>query len=222
MSNTVDTYKNLITSEHQDKPNFVAMVGMGVSANVRIQDLLTSMIALFDLDTPPVGQQLDVIGQWVDANRNVAVPITGVLFEWDGAASVGWDFGTWQDPNIPATTITVLPDDAYLVLIRAKIAANQWIGTTEAAYDIYEFTFPGVNILIQDNQNMTFYIIIQGTMLSSLTLALLLGGYLPLKPEGVRIAGYFLPINNDTIFGWDLENDSFQGWETGSWSQEMT
>lgn len=221
MAKSIDYYLSLITAEHRDKPKFTAMVAGAVAPFVRIQEVLDSMIPLFDLDTPPVGQQLDVIGKWVNAPRDVQIPIEGVLFEWDGDASVGWDLGIWQDPNIPAVTITVLPDDAYLTLIRAKIAANRWMGTTEAAYDIYEFVFPGVTILIQDHQNMSFSIIIFGVILDSLTKALLVGGYLPLKPEGVRIAGYFFPFSTDEIFGWDIEDSQFQGWDVGEWAYEM-
>lgn len=221
MSNTVDTYLNLITSEHEGKPDFEATLTTVLSPLVRIQDMLTSMVPIFDLDLPPVGNQLDIIGQWVGVTRYVAIPITGVLFSWDDVDSVGWDYGVWQDPNIPATTVTALPDDAYLVLIRAKIAANSWDGTTEGAYAIYSFIFPGVTVLIQDGQNMTFAIIITGSIIDSLTQALLVGGYLPLKPEGVRITAYYLPFDTGPVFGWDLENTSFQGWETGSWSYEM-
>lgn len=216
---TQQDYINLITSEHRDKPNFVAMVGDDVSPMVQVQALLASMIPIFDIDNAPVGNQLDIIGQWVGVSRNLAIPITGVFFSWDGADDIGWDFGVWQDPANP-TAVTILPDDVYLTLIRARIAANHWDGTTEGAYAIWAILFPHIVLLIQDNQNMSFAIAIQGTVPDSLTLALLTGGYLPLKPEGVRISGYFIPVDTGPLFGWDIENSYLQGWDEGSWSVE--
>jgi hypothetical protein len=75
-------------------------------------------------------------------------------------------------------------------------------------------------LLIQDNQDMSFAIAIQGTVPDSLTLALLTGGYLPLKPEGVRISQYFIPVDTGPLLGWDIENAYIQGWDEGSWSVE--
>src|ERR1700727_3458736 len=94
--NTVQTYLDLITSAHAQQPNFVATVSLSVGAYVQIQNLFTSMISLFDLDSPPVGNQLDIIGQWAGVSRNVLIPGDEVFFTWDGTnANLGWDQGTW-------------------------------------------------------------------------------------------------------------------------------
>jgi hypothetical protein len=215
MVNDLNYYLNLITSENRNKPDFVAMVTLNTAVARRVQELLTAMIPLFDLDVA-VGQQLDVIGQWVGITRNVSIPIDGVYFTWDGTYEVGWDFGTWRPTDAP-TSVTSLPDDAYRTLIRAKIAANQWDGTTEGAYEIWDAVFPEFTILIQDNQNMTYAMAIIGGIIDSLTLALITGGYLPLKPEGVRISEYYISIDANPIFAWDIENTRLAGWDEGSW-----
>jgi hypothetical protein len=217
---TVQDYLDLITSEHDDKPNFVAMVTLYTSVLVQIQSVLNSFIPLFDLDTPPVGNQLDIIGQWVGVSRDVAIPITGVYFTWDGSVAQGWDNGVWQDPSQPSA-ITVLPDDSYLILIKAKIAANHWDGTTEGAYAIWNILFPNFIILIQDNQNMSFVVAIQGIVPDSLTVALITGGDLLLRPEGVLISEYIIPVNTGPLFGWDIENAYIKGWNEGSWGSEL-
>jgi len=216
----ISTYTNLITSEYQEQPNFMAVVGGNASIYVQIQNLYASMIPLFDLATPPVGNQLDIIGEWVGISRYIAIPISGVYFTWDSTALLGWDSGTWQDPNQPAS-ITTLPDDAYLTLILAKIAANNWDGTTEGAYAIWDQLFPNLNLLIQDNQNMSFTFIVQGSPVDALTQALLTGGYIPLRPEGVQITEYVFPINTGPLFGFDLQNEFIQGWNDGSWGIEL-
>src|SRR5258708_3554117 len=108
---TIDDYLNLITSEFQGKPKFTATISADVAIPVRIQDLLTSMIPLFDVDLA-VGSQLDTIGLWVGISRNVNIPIPNVYFSWDGDFTVGWDYGVWQGDLNPST-VTVLPDDVY-------------------------------------------------------------------------------------------------------------
>ena len=219
---TVQDYLNLITSAFQNQPKYTAMITAGTSPYVQIQALMQSMIPIFDLGNPPVGNQLDIIGQWAGVSREVDIPISGagVYFTWDGPANLGWDFGTWQPSNLP-TDVTTLPDDAYLNLILAKIAANQWDGTTNGAYAIWDSLFPAFTILIQDYQNMSYAVGILGGVVSPLTLALITGGYIPLRPEGVEITEYFVAVDSNPLFGWDLENSNVSGWDTGSWAREI-
>lgn len=214
-------YLDLITSEYQDQPNFMAMVSFVCEYYVYIQSLSEAQAGpLFDVDIA-VGQQLDFIGEWVGVSRNVSIPIDGVYFSWDGSDPfVGWDFGTWQGSDQPSN-VTVLPDDAYRTLVKTKIAANQWDGTTEGAYAIWDSLFSDLTILIQDNENMSYDLAVVGRTIDSLTLALLTGGYIPLKPEGIRVNTYFVPVNDGPLFAWDIDNTNLQGWDSGSWAREI-
>jgi hypothetical protein len=221
MSNTEETYTGLVTSEYSQQPKFIGMIKFFAAVPLQVQSLLLNMMTtLFDLSLPPVGNQLDIIGQWAGITRFVSIPIEGIYFSWDGTAYVGWDFGNWQPGDLP-TTITVLPDDAYLTLIRAKIAANQWDGTTEGAYAIWEAIFPEFQILIQDGNNMTYELAIVGGVVDSLTLALITGGYIPLRPEGVKISRYLVSVDSGPAFAWDVETAYLQGWDEGSWLREL-
>lgn len=214
-----DEYLNLITSEFRQQPNFIAMITADIAIPIRIQELLASLITAYDVETA-AGSQLDVIGQWVGITRDVSIPIENVYFSWDSADyTLGWDYGTWQ-PNLAPSTITVLPDDAYRTLIKAKIAANRWDGTTDGAYAIWDALFTQFTILIQDNQDMTYDLAIVGGIVDSLTLALIRGGYIPLKPEGVRVAAYYVSVDSGPVFGWDVETDLISGWDEGSWVRE--
>lgn len=215
----LDDYLNLITSEHREKPNYKAMVSFGASVYVYLQGLLGSMIPLFDVDIA-AGDQLDIIGKWVGITRNVKIPITGVYFSWDADASLGWDYGTWQGHLAP-TDLNSLPDDAYRLLIKAKIAANQWDGTTDGAYAIWESVFSNLTILIQDHQDMSYDLAVVGGIIDSLTLALLTGGYIPLKPEGVHVNEYLVSVDTNKAFGWDVESDFIGGWDESSWLKEI-
>lgn len=214
---TIATYTDLVTSEHRDAPKYMAMIEANVKLLVRIQDVIYSMIEKFDVDSAE-GAQLDVVGLWVGVSRYINTPLTGIYFTWDDTAFDGWDMGIWQGEFDPDSGITSLPDDEYRILIKAKIAANRWNGSIPDAYEIWETIFTENIIVIQDNQDMSMDIIIVGEPLNSLTLALLTGGYIPLKPEGVRVNTYAyaeLPL-----FVWDGEEDSINvaGWDEGNWA----
>lgn len=217
---TLNDYLDLITSEFRQKPVYIETISVGLQVMVRIQDVVGSFIAEFDVDTA-IGAQLDIIGKWAGVTRNVAIPIADVYFSWDGVYTLGWEYGTWQ-PNLAPTDITVLPDDAYRTLIKAKIAANQWDGTTDGAYAIWDRLFTQFTILIQDNQNMSYALGIVGGIVDSLTLALITGGYIPLKPEGVRVSAYYVSVDTGPVFGWDVESAQLGGWDEASWVREIT
>lgn len=218
---TVQDYINLVTEEYQNSPNFLAMISLVLGVPVQVQFLMDQMQGpLFNLQTPPVRNQLDIIGQWVGISRKVAVPITGIFFSWDDTAADGWDSGSWAPTGNP-TSIVDLPDDAYLNLIRAKIAANHWDGTTEEFYQILEEAFPMYTILLLDDQNMSYRLGIIGNPVDSLTLALFTGGYIPVRPEGVKVSGYFTNSTSGPLFGWDMNTSLVQGWDTGAWVTEF-
>lgn len=215
---TTQDYLDLITSEHQGQPDFQATITAVVSVLVQIQTLLSSMIEIFDIDLSPVGNQLDIIGQWVGAPRTINSPFAGVFFTWDDVDGDGWDFGVWQQAGAPSAIVT-LPDDVYRTFIQAKIGINQWDGTTDGIYRIWAIVLPQFNIMIQDNQNMSYIVIIQGTVPNSLFKALIAGGFIVPKPEGVRISDYVFPVDTNPIFAWDSDSVGLKGWDEGSWGE---
>jgi hypothetical protein len=219
MTNTVGTYTGLITSEHKDKQKFKKVVKANTKFYARLQQVLASIPGKFDLDTA-VGDQLDKVGEWVGVKRNVPIPITGVYFEWD-TADVGWEFGTWKADFDPVLGPSLLPDDSYRQFIKAKIAANKWNGSIPDAYEIYDSLFPEGGIVIQDNQDMTMVIGFFGTPPSAILKALLVCRFIALKPEGVRISYYAIVSNFAPLFGWDIDNNAINGWDTGDWPTEI-
>lgn len=221
MAKSVQDYLGLITSEYTKQPNFNATVAFMVALQVRVQQLMDQMTGpLFDLSTPPVGDQLDILGLWVGASRQVTIPLQGVFFTWDGTTTLGWDSGSWQPAGNP-TSITSLPDDAYLTLILATIAANNWDGTTTGAYKVWDDVFPQFKILIQDNCNMTYELAVIGGVVDAITVALISGGYIHLRPEGVRVDAYFVSVDTNPAFCWDSESTLVKGWDEGSWLKQI-
>lgn len=217
----LDDYTKLVTSEHNDKPLFMAVVAALCQGLVDIGNQVTELPNDFDLDKA-IGVQLDAVGLWVGISRVLPVPITGVYFAWDDTALTGWESGIWQGIFDPASGLTSLPDDQYRVLLRAKIAANRWDGSLVAAETIWNFLFGGTpEIIVQDNQDMSMTVAFYGPPLSAVQQALLLGGYFPLKPSGVRVNYYGVPVNAGPLFAWDVASTELQGWEQGSWVSEI-
>lgn len=216
---TLEEYLDLVPAEHRNKPKFVAMLTALLTPFVETQELLAHLSLDFDVDTA-VGSQLDVVGMWVGVSRVISTPLTGVYFSFD-TAGVGLDQGTWFNEFDPVDGLTVLPDDAYRTLLRARIANNQWDGTIPGAYEVWDSAFSGtgVGILIQDYGNMHMLFALTGPVPDALTLSLFTGGYLNVKPAGVQIDDYATPSVPDVpYFGFDVENDAIAGFDVGAWA----
>lgn len=213
-------YLSLIPSTNRAKPKFTAMVSAEVAPFQKMQSILNDVSILYDIDTA-VGAQLDVIGEWVGFSRYISTPLLDVYFAWDSASITGWDSGSWQRQYDPSTGMNSLLDDSYRRFLKAKIASNSWDGTAESAYKIWETLFVDSYIIIQDNQDMSMTVGISGKKLGAVDQALLTGGYLPLKPEGVKIAYYMIPPADGAIFAWDAQTTALSGWDSGQWASQI-
>lgn len=214
-------YTRLITSQHRQRPKFMATVAALVQPMVDVMNVLASMPGKFDLDAA-VDVQLDDVGRWVGISRNAPVPLTGVYFSFD-TAGVGFDQGSWKGPFDSDTGLMRLDNETYRLVIRAKIGANHWDGTLESSRAILNTIFGGGTFaFIQDNQDMSMTIGIAGVIPSAVFLALLANGIIPLKPEGVRV-NYTIVTSTDgaPIFGLDVENDLISGFDTGAWGTPL-
>lgn len=189
MTRSVEYYLSLITSEHANKPNFVATVAASVSPFVYLQELFASFIPLFALPQA-AGNQLDILGQWIGITRIVAIPLTGIYFTFDDPpdSGTGFDAGYFKELGDPSTGIEILPDELYRQLLYSKIAANKWTGGIAGAYAIFDaFTDVPGSIIITDNQNMTTTVTINSSLLTPAQVQLIDNGALPFNPAGIGV-----------------------------------
>jgi hypothetical protein len=216
-----------ITSEHNQKPNYMATVEITVDPYVDGDNLALSLETLFDLDTS-VGEQLDFVGQWVGLTRYISSQLN-VFFSFD-TPLLGFDQGRWRTPYDAGKTSTArLDDDAYRTLLRARVASNYWDGTIEGSYKAWDILFAGTGyqVIIQDgaqrgnsttagssdiggpagltNGNMHITQAILGPPLDVLTTALFTGGYLTLKSAavGVKLMKQGDGYNDRPLFAFD-------------------
>ena len=85
-------YLGLVTSEHRDRPRFMATVAAVTDPLCGLQELLETMRAAFDVDSA-VGGQLDRTGEWIGRSRHLRLELDDVYFEW-GREAVGWARGS--------------------------------------------------------------------------------------------------------------------------------
>lgn len=217
VDSVVERYLALVTSLHRRKPKYTAMLRLLLEPMAAIRAFVEHLPTDFDLDYA-IGVQLDVVGEWVGRSRNVSIPIPNAWFTWDHETR-GWDAGIWQGPYDSEQGITRLDDETYRQLLRAKIASNNWDGTVAGATAALAILFPDgdTHIFIVDNGDMTMTVGVAGAIPSTLWIALLANGYVPLKPVGVRTDYLITTVNDAPLFGFDVENEYIAGWDTGSW-----
>ena len=183
-----DEYLGLLSAYHRPRPRFGATVA-AVCGAAAVRDLYAGMPDAFDLDLA-VGAQLDAVGCWIGRAPRRHADLRRLLRA--GHRGLGMDQGVWQ-----ALRSGQRPDRAGRRHVPAAAAGQNrrqpWDGTLETSAAILNQIFQGgTHVLIEDNGDMSVDIGVAAPP-SALFLALLTGGYIPIKPEGVRIKYYVLP-----------------------------
>lgn len=218
MAGDVTPYLNRITSEHNQQPNYIAFLTAILQPLADSIAALEQMLESFDLETA-VGVQLDMIGQWIGRTRFLTVPITGVY--WTYNTGPGYNIGIYKGPFDPVSGLVALPDMQYRLYLEAVAAANQWDGTIPGAYAAYALLFEGTpfEVLIYDWQDMSMTFALLGAVPDALTQALFTGGYLSLRPDGVRVRDYIVPAVPGPVFGYAGSGDpNIAGYNVGAYA----
>lgn len=147
---TAETYVAKITPWQSTKARFVATVRANVQPYADAQAVISTLPLAFDLDYAE-GIQLDAVGAWIGRSRQVPVPLPNTFFTF-GDPNLGFGAGYWKSPLDPVEGMSVLPDELYRRLLRAKILANSWDGTSEGILAILRayFTDPSTFIIVDD------------------------------------------------------------------------
>ena len=178
----IDTYLDLITSQHRGRERFMRVVETLLLPSDDIFEAAIYLDDEYDLDNA-TGVQEDVLGEFVGVQRTL--------------------------PYQPDKGLSpMLDNEAYRNLRRAQIAKNQWKG---GIYDIKELwnSLFGNGIIIQDNQDMTIDVLTIG-IYDQITKEMVRQGLIVPKPQGVRVNYYFADravfgydLETDTIKGYD-------------------
>lgn len=156
----IDKYLDNITSQHRDKPKFIAWLSSSLNIIDHAYIMTKNMDNDFDLDNA-IGKQLDILGQIIGRKRTLTFqPLNG------------------HNP--------VLDDETYKLVLKAKVAMNMWDGKIESAYEIWNNIFDDIGLQLQDNQDMSLTAYVTGYV-NQIRQDLIQHGYIVPKPEGVRI-----------------------------------
>lgn len=153
-------YLNSITSQHRDKKKFIAWLSSSLTIIDHAYIMTKNIDNDFDLDNA-LGVQLDMLGQSIGRKRMLT-------------------FQPLNDHN------PVMDDETYRLVLKAKVAMNNWDGKTESAYEIWDNTFKDIGLQIQDNQDMSMTAYVTGYV-NQIRQDLIQHGYIVPKPEGVKI-----------------------------------
>lgn len=189
MKQQMQYYINLFTSQYQMSPKLLAWQQVLMQPIDDLATCIQTFNVQYDLDFA-VGNQLDILGQLLGVARKV----------------------TFQ----PTSGSPILNDSDYRTLLYATRANDLWDGKTSSIYNIWRSIFPAGNIIINDNQDMTAVITATGTF-SSIQTDLINHGLIVPRPEGVL---YQYAIGQaGPLFGFDTNNASISGFDTGKWAQ---
>jgi hypothetical protein len=218
-------YTELITNYHVTKPLFFDHIDLSTRPFIDVSASMSGLITAFDIDTA-VGVQLDTLGLWIGRSRVVSQPISGVYFSWD-TDGLGYDQGVWQGPYDPDSGYTTLSDETYRVILKAKIAINNWNGQNDTLPAILDAATAGSGLRMQivDNQDMTISVwVFPETDIDNVSLELLAAirqGYLTVKAAGVFSGEILTPSEGTRFFGFDLDNDYIAGFDDGAWGVNL-
>ena len=184
----IEYYKSLITSEYQNSDKFMRWFSVTLQMlrdGVQVVDALATRD--FDLDFA-FGKQLDIIGEIVGVKRQVSFQPS------DGSSPI-------------------LGDQDYQILLRAKVARNQWNGLIDNLQELWRVLFPSGIIIVRDNQDMSMNVFLTGNM-SPVQKDMVIHDLIVPRPEGVLINYFF---GEAPIFGFDIDNEFIGGFDHGHW-----
>ncbi|EBU6996458.1 DUF2612 domain-containing protein [Salmonella enterica subsp. enterica serovar Newport] len=214
-------YTDLITNYHATKPKFVEHIDLVTRPLAETSAAINGLINAFDIDNA-VGAQLSIPGEWIGLSRVVREPISGVYFSFDTDGS-GFGQGVWQGPYDPDEGYTTLSDDTYRLILKAKVAINNWDGQNDSLPAILDMATAGSGLRMQivDNQDMTVSVrLFPDTDISDVSLeilAVIRQGYLTVKAAGVYAGEIEVPSTGSRFFGFDIDNEYTGGFDECAW-----
>ena len=128
-------YLDLIVPEHR-KPKLLQWLNCLLEKISEIEDCAEKITDSFDLDSAK-GKQLDILGELTGRQREL----------------------TFQPSKNKSS---VLEDEIYRTVIRAKIGINHWNGTIPSIYELWKNLFPDYKLYVKDNQDMSMDTVVVG------------------------------------------------------------
>ena len=197
LENTIEYYKELLLYQYINQPNARAHTGLLISQ--AIADLIPKSVNdAFDIDTA-IGDQLDIIGEYIGFDRIITSVITRGYFALDDYTDPNPDpigFTDYTDAVLNAngtfysysganTSTFALNDSEYRILLKLKSVLNI---SQNSLYEINQllYDFFGSDIIVSDQLDMTMSYVVKSSIASIISIAKT-ENLLP-KPMGVLLS----------------------------------
>lgn len=182
-------YTQLIAGAHREKPRFTEWLYQLTQPLLAARTAIKGFVLDYDIDYA-TGAQLDAVGVRVGEARKLALKITDVFFAFDDVDGVGFDLGIWQTARDDTYGITELSDEVYRVLLKAKVALNQYGGKNEDLIQLIDLISQafGLNtsqIAYVDSQDMSVTVYIDKARVPPIVWQLFYNKVIALNHAGV-------------------------------------
>jgi len=176
-----------VYAQYSTKPSAKAWFGIVPTIGNELSDGLYHIQTSYNIDSA-TGAQLDVIGRIVGVDRSYenAIDFVGLQYGEDIAEFGGIDA---QFTGSGQTVQSKVTDSIYRMLIRAKIAKNNSDATIEGILGSMSIIVGNSDMLIVDNEDMTFSIQFNFELTSIQLFVLDTYDIVP-RPQGVQFLGY--------------------------------
>jgi len=138
MTVSAEDYTKLIAQQHKSNPKFMETLRGFCESAAHVNNVTTALISAFDIDNA-VGDQLDILAEWIGLGRGIPVPIEGFYFELGDAVNptiTGLGYGQWKQEYDTTTKMEFMNDEMFRNVLKSKILANHWTGNHNGAYEI--------------------------------------------------------------------------------------
>lgn len=191
-SKNTDEYLKLITSQHNQKPNFTESIKASISPIIDCHNMLSRLSEFHDLETAS-GKCLENLAHWVGAPLIIPGATQLVFFGFDDQEN-SLTFGELSDPSVggyfresgQSGTDGLIPTGDFLRrLIKAKILKNKSTGNINETKEILGLVLDHDQFKVIDNNDMTVTFKNLSTQFTA-TQKILVQMFLPL-PAGVDL-----------------------------------
>jgi len=171
-----------VYAQYRDKPKAFEWIGINGYLGNEIEAAYQDIASSYDIDTANTNE-LDILGRIVGINRSFEskIIIDAFLF-------VASQFGAAQFRPGSGVAIQDLNNDAYRLLLRAKISKNTNDATLDGIINSLDFIVETTGIVIDDPEDMSFSITFD--ILTALESLIITTFDIIPKPQGVRFTGY--------------------------------
>lgn len=126
---TPEDYLKLVPPQHRELPKFSSVVKMVTQGPSDLTASINDWPLKFDLETA-IGDQLDIIGEWIGFSRQVKIPLDGIYLSFEDADPLlGWGEGRWKGSFDETSQLQLLGDADYRRILKTLILMNHWDGS---------------------------------------------------------------------------------------------